>query len=106
MLNLNERKAIAELKEKLLSRYDLADLKLFGSKVKGKGTKDSDVDIFIVLEQCDWEIEKKIYELCFEISLKYDTLLSPIIYSKKEIQDDLIKATPFYQVVEREGIPI
>lgn len=106
MLNPNERRAISELKAILLKKYNLVELKLFGSKVKGVETKESDVDIFIVLEQYDWDIEKQIYELCFEIGLKYDVFLSPLLYSKEEIHDELIKATPFYQVVEKEGIAI
>jgi predicted nucleotidyltransferase len=106
MLNLNEKKAVAELKEELTRKYNLVEFKLFGSKARNVADKESDIDIFIVIENTDWTIEKGIYELCFEISLRYDVLLSPVIFSKKDINNHIIQATPFYQVVAREGVDI
>ena len=105
-LTENEEDALRELKEVLLKRYSLIQLKLFGSKAKGYADSESDIDVFVVLDKCNWEIEKGVYELCFEIGLKYDVLLSPAVYSRVEIESELIKATPFYKAVEREGISI
>jgi predicted nucleotidyltransferase len=86
--------------------YSLIQLKLFGSKVRGDFDRVSDIDLFIVLRQSDWQIEKAVYELCFEISLKYDVFLAPVVYSEKEVEDKLTKITSFYRNVEMEGIAI
>lgn len=106
MLSLNEKKAARELKEELIKKYNLVEFKLFGSKARSSADNESDIDIFIVIKNTDWTIEKGIYELCFEISLKYDVLLSPVIFSKKDADSHIIQATPFYQVVAKEGINI
>lgn len=108
-MNLNitekEKTALKELKESVRKKYNLIVFKLFGSRARGDFDSESDLDVLIVVEILDWQIEKDIFELCFEIGLKYDLLLSPIVYSKREYESNRNKITPFYQSVEREGIP-
>ncbi len=105
-LNSNEREAINKLKNTLSRNYKLIQMKLFGSKAKGSYSSESDVDLLIVLENYDWKIENEIYEICFEIGLEYDVLLSPAIFSRKEFDDKLTRITPFYKIVAEEGLPL
>ena len=103
-LSNKETEAINKLKNILLNKYNLIQIKLFGSKGKGNFSTDSDIDLLIVLDNYDWNKEFEIYEICFEIGLEYDVLLSPVIFSQKELDDNLIKITPFYKVITKEGI--
>ena len=48
-LNDNEKKAVESLKSKLTERFDVRDMRLFGSKARGQAGLDSDVDIMIEL---------------------------------------------------------
>lgn len=101
-----EKKALSDLKVEISKRYKLLWMKLFGSKVRGESDEESDIDIVVVIEDVNWAIEKDIYEICFYIGLKYDVLISPIIYSMREVNDTLTQATPFFKAVEKEGILI
>ena len=74
--------------------------------MRGDSDKESDIDVVIVLDNVNWDIEKQVYELCFHIGLEYDVLISPIIYSVQETNDTLIKATPFFMTVEKEGVAV
>ncbi|KPJ57712.1 MAG: hypothetical protein AMJ42_04470 [Deltaproteobacteria bacterium DG_8] len=94
------------MKNTLSTNYKLIQMKLFGSKAKGNYSDESDIDLLIVLDNYDWKIENEIYEICFEIGLEYDVLLSPVIFSKKEFDDNLTKITPFYKFVAEEGIQL
>ena len=105
-LNSNEANAVYKLKDALSKDYKLIQMKLFGSKAKGNYSDESDIDLLIVLEDYDWKVENEIYEICFEIGLEYDVLLSPVIFSKKEFDDKLTKITPFYKVVAKEGLQL
>jgi hypothetical protein len=62
--------------------------------------------VFIVLREVNWQIEREIYDLCFEISLKHDVFISPIIFSERELEDQSLKYSPFLAAVEKEGIPL
>jgi predicted nucleotidyltransferase len=105
-LSSSEQQALSELKKKLLKKYKVLWMRLFGSKARGDFEKESDLDLAIALENVDWNVERDIYEMCFYVGLEHDLLISPILYSKKEIEDSLTRATPFFKTLEREGIPL
>jgi len=105
-LSRRERKALAELKHAISNKHNVLWMKLFGSKARGEGDEASDIDVAIVLEKVDWPIEKSVYEACFDLGLKHDILIAPVIFSRKEIADKLIQATPFFRTVVKEGVDI
>ncbi len=105
-LSKSEQDALLELKKHLLDKYNLVEIKLFGSKVRGDADKESDIDVLIVLKEVNNTIEDEIFDICFEIDLKYDVVLSAIVYSKAEFNDSLNRVTPFYKSIEKEGVPL
>ena len=106
LLNKNEKAAIRSLKNELSRRFDLVDLRLFGSKVRGEDTPESDMDVMIELAGTNPEIESQIYDIIFEINLKNDIFISAIIFSKNEIDEGPMAESPIYKVIQREGISV
>lgn len=105
-LTTNEKQALTIFRDALVKDFGALDVRLFGSRARGEGDEESDLDVFIVLRQIDWESEKRIYGLSFDISLKYAVLISPILYSQGDIENPSIKLSPLYMTVQREGIKI
>jgi predicted nucleotidyltransferase len=105
-LSPTERAAVAELKALLVQQYGVRDIHLFGSKARGTGHVESDLDLFIVVSDLDWERAKAIYTLCFELSLRYDLLIAPTLCSQSERENPLIQATPFHRAIQAEGLPV
>lgn len=105
-LSNNEKRALQELKNILAKKYSLHDFRLFGSKARGDSDWQSDLDVYIVLKEVNRGTEREIYELCFEIGLDYDVVFCPVVFSEKEVTDRFTQVTPFYQVVQREGISL
>ena len=66
--------------------------------------RNPDRDVVIALDEVNWAIEKDTYEICFHVGLEHDILVSPILYSRKEMGDELTKITPFFRNIEKEGI--
>jgi len=79
---------LKELKRCLQKGYSdsVKDIILFGSQALGNPTENSDYDVLIVMEK-DYTArdENKIYDLCYDINLKYDIIIDAHLISEKEL---------------------
>ncbi|MFI5142019.1 MAG: nucleotidyltransferase domain-containing protein [Bacteroidia bacterium] len=83
-----------------------ATLILYGSYARGEERKDSDIDILILIDSDREKItrDEKIkitYPIC-SIELDTDTIISPVVYTKKGWANH--RVTPYYENVNKEGI--
>jgi hypothetical protein len=105
-LSKNENLAISDLKQRLVEKFGNIEITLFGSKSRGDGNRYSDIDILVLLDKpFTISVEEEIFDLGFEIELKYDVVVGITIYSK-EIWNSLIEMSPFCRNVVEEGIPL
>jgi predicted nucleotidyltransferase len=108
-LTEKERRALRELVEGLKELYgdNLSRVILYGSKARGNATKDSDIDILVVVKEYKrWGDEfKKISDLVFSIEEKYDydLLISFVIKTKEEYMHE---KSPLLLNIRKEGICI
>ena len=77
---------------------------LYGSTARGTDTKESDVDIALLMYgQLDTDTEERLSDFIVDMNLKYDKVFSVIDIDF----DNFCKwenVTPFYNTVNREGI--
>ena len=79
---------------------------LFGSRAHGTANVDSDYDILIVVkESYDWKMKNKIYDISYEIDLKYDLVTDIKIISLEELHS-LKGRQPFIVNAFDNGITI
>lgn len=82
---------------------------LFGSYVNNTQNLNgeiSDIDIMILIdidEKYIKDIEKNVLDYSFDMDLKYNILLSPIVETL-ENYNNRITYMPFYQNIEKEGV--
>ena len=105
-LTQEERIAVMEFAELIRKRFGsmIKEIILFGSKVRGKSEKESDIDILLVLSSLSWEIKKSISEQAAEENMKHNVLISTVRYDASTWDDPVIKASPFAKTVRREGV--
>ena len=81
---------------------------LYGSYARGEETKDSDIDIMVLVDASSEEISayKKIFtSLTSELGLMHDTVIT-VTLKDTETFNRYLDAVPFYQNVKREGVSI
>ena len=105
-LAANEEKALRELREELFAKYPIINLRLYGSKVRGEGREDSDLDVMIEIPKYDWAMVAEIDEVIYRINLKYDVFISALVFGKDELEEGPMSEAPIYKVIQREGISI
>ena len=87
---------------------DCEKVVLYGSYVRGEYGEDSDIDLVIFTSRGPNDFSSlfdEISEATFEYSVKYDMILSPVFENTREFYR-MLKALPYYQNIEKEGIPI
>jgi predicted nucleotidyltransferase len=82
---------------------NLQSLLLFGSRARGEGTSDSDLDVLVVLRSKDRAICRRIVEAALDVDLAYAVTLSPTILSEDELEQNRRYLTPFYRNVEHDS---
>jgi len=79
---------LKELKSCLQKGYkdSVKDIILFGSQAYGDPTENSDYDVLIVLTK-DYTArdENKIYDLCYDIDLKYNIIIDAHLISERQL---------------------
>ena len=85
---------------------NLLSLHLFGSRARGEGTEESDLDVLVLVKKKDRALCRRIVEESLEVDLKYGTNLAPTILTAEEYRQNREYGTPFYRNVEREGVPL
>lgn len=104
----DEKKAVEVFVKRLLVEFgqDVTDVRLFGSKARGKAGPDSDLDILVLVQRPDYALKHAILWLAAEVSLTYDVLLSPRVVPPTAWQEMVEADTLFYRTVCTEGIPL
>ena len=105
-LRENEKNALTKLKQVLQEKYGLIDFRLFGSKIHGTATPESDIDLMIEIEEYNPQIESEIDEVVFQLNLEHDCFISTILFGRKELEEGPLGESPIYKVIEKEGIRI
>ena len=90
-----------QLKQTIENKYNILDMKLFGSSARGDYSKSSDIDIMVKLPQVNRYIEEELFDIAYDLELEYDCLIDIIVLS-----EDTANNIPLYQNIEKEGITI
>ena len=102
----NDYKIAKELKERLSKIVRLVDFRVFGSRARGDKDEYSDMDIFIEVEYLDKQLKKQIRDITWEIGFENSTYISPLIFTRYEIEDSPLRASPIVQSITEEGVKV
>jgi len=96
---------IAEkLKRKLSEVIPLLDFRIFGSRARGDADEFSDMDVFVKVERLDKEIKERIGEVTWEVGFENLMVISPLIFTRDEIENTPLRSSPIVQSITEEGV--
>ncbi len=90
-----------QFKQIVGKRHNIIDMKLFGSSARGDYSKNSDIDIMVILPIVNRKIEEELFDIAYDLELENDCLIDVIV-----IPENMKKNIPLYQNIEKEGIAI
>jgi predicted nucleotidyltransferase len=105
-LNSNEQKAIQTFLTRLRTHYPdrVFQAILFGSKARGDGQPDSDIDILLVVDSDKWRFQHAISDVASDVSLEYSVLIGPRVIGQANWKEMAQERFSLYENVAREAI--
>lgn len=95
-----------EVKQRLNGKIEIINFRIYGSRARGDADWDSDLDLYIEVPTINKEDRRFVNSVAWEVGLDNDLVISPVVVTREQIFNTPFTATPFYQAVEREGIPL
>jgi predicted nucleotidyltransferase len=90
----------------LFAKYPIIDIRLYGSKARGEGREDSDLDVMIEIPDYDRAMVAEIDDIIYRINLEHDVFISALVFGKDELEEGPMSEAPIYKVIQREGVPL
>lgn len=105
-LQSNVEAAVNAYLSRLVADYhsQVLSVTLYGSQARGDADIESDIDLFIVIEDKAPGLRQALIDLAWEIQFETNVVISDIIYSLSEFQQMQADRFPYYQNIEKEGV--
>jgi len=107
-LSDHDRKAIGALTEDLSSHFSHAvvQLRLFGSKVRGEDTPDSDIDVLVITSHDEWALKHALLTRGARLSLEFDVLFNLYVISLDRWNWMKHYGYPLYRTIAKDGVDL
>ena len=83
---------------------ELREARLFGSRARGEGTPDSDLDLALVVTPAGRERRRRVHDLAFDTMLRHGVLLSPLVIEEGVLATLRARERRLALDLDREGI--
>ncbi len=104
-MNKKVKKIVEELKNNISRKYNLQEMRLFGSTGRGDRRKESDIDVFVRLSEVNRKIEEDLFDTAYDFELKYGYTIDLFVFDNT-INEGINAHIPVYQNILKEGIII
>ena len=101
-----DRGVALELKNRLAGLVQLVDFCVFGSRARGDALEDSDMDVFIEVENLDKDLKERVQDAAWEVGFKNFMVISPLIFTRDELENSPLRSSPIVRVIKEEGSQI
>ena len=95
-----------QLKRSLSEVAELVDLRLFGSRARGDEDEYSDMDVFVNVAFINKKIRGDISEVVWRVGFENYIVISPLIFTREELERSALRASPIVKSIYKEGIQI
>ena len=103
-----QRAAVKDALRRLHSKYPgrILSTVLFGSVARGDFTRDSDIDVLVVVDRLDVDFKWDIWGVGSQVSLEFDVILDLHVFSQAHWGSLRAKHRTLWRNVERDGIEL
>lgn len=82
----------------------LRDVRLFGSYARGAAHEGSDVDVFVLLDQMDYEVQRDVLNIAADLFVESNLLVSPSVFAQAVYEAHRDQWRPLISQIEQQGL--
>jgi len=75
---------------------------MFGSQARGDSTRESDIDLLVIVPSTDTQTRNRISDITWEVGFEAGRVISAIPTTRKRMRRYAF--LPFYQTIRNEGV--
>ena len=106
-LDSADRQAVGIAGEILRSRLGATEVLLFGSKARGTSTRESDIDLLVILPRpVRAQDRQAAVDALYDTQLRLGVLFSPVLVNIHDWAGDLYGYLPLRLEVDRDGVRV
>jgi predicted nucleotidyltransferase len=101
-----EAAAIAELvgSARAVLGADLHEVRLYGSRARGEGDEESDLDLAFIVTPRGRARRREIYDLAYDIGLRLGVDLAPMLIERERLDTLRARERLFAAELDRDGV--
>jgi len=100
----NDRATLEDFARRVRVQFPSAQIWAFGSRVKGEATRESDLDLCVVLETMDPDIRTVISDIAWEVGFERDVIISTVVFSRDMFEHGRCSVSSLVKTIREEGI--
>jgi len=107
-LTPNEQAAVTEYVASIRDGFPdrILSVILFGSKARGVGDAESDVDLLVLVDAEDREFRSELWRIASDISLEYNVVISVRVFAQARWAETRRLCLPLYRAIAADGVPL
>lgn len=101
----SEKNAVLDASAMLREAFPVKEVILFGSKARGDDDEESDIDLLLLTSRpVSWHERKAINDALYEIQVKYNTIISPLITTVADWNEGTFAVLPIHGEISDQGV--
>ena len=101
-----DKRILTEFATLVRQQFPDARIWAFGSRVKGTATKESDLDVCVVVHSKNDAIKRSIRNVSWQVGFDNNLVIATIIYSDEEFECGPCSFSPIVKTILREGVTV
>lgn len=106
MLHPEDRRILNEFGNRVRGQFPAALIWAFGSRARGHGDWESDLDVCIVLDQMNSDIDRRIRAIAWEVGLENERVITTVPFSREQFERGPMSESTLVANILREGVPV
>ena len=106
MMSARDRHIFESFAARVRERFPSAQVWAFGSGARGDATRESDLDICVVVEGLKHEDRRIIRRIGWEVGFEHDRFICTIIYDKEAFEQGPCSESPLVRNILHEGVAV